>query len=703
MKIKEEILLKLNKELKRSEVNFKLDDRTLDTLILDVSRVVDNKLTEAINQTKNDFDIKINTVQRESMRRYFLGYPTEVPFEVDAYKPIIDKEDYEQAYQLIKEGFDRNTQLMLDSLVARIKKNYLNLNDNRLDRYLEYIEELQSNNQQLIILDVNADDSITANNVAEIIENQYDNLSNYHHMIISFRDGESNITNWKDIADVALFMEQFRKEHNFNVYEKRNKDKRINELTEFVKQNNNITLTEEIISEIKKFYDGVSYGFQFKDLFISDDGSIKTLIMQKVELDEEPKKCPSCLNTKVRGNSYPRVLYKSFECTNPECPSRSKIGRGKRFDLFSSKRQIMLERNSKQDRINKRIYNAYRRDIIMKSDYSLNALVLLYSWSGDSVTMINTNVSQSSYKGRNIKRVSYTKFDNKERIKKLDIYKLFSQIASNIKIGTNFKIQKSKDLSNSLIINGDSTNITPYISKYLNDEELSAAVTSPPYFNAREYSQWDNLLCYLIDMMLNAKAVLSSLNSTGTYIYNIGDVVGKDNIFIHSNMSKRRQMLGFYSIFIFEMIGFKCTGNIIWDKGEVQSKRNSTSNHFPGYINTVNVYEHCLVFSKNVNAVIEPSRVEEIGAVIKVNSKGKNTLGHTAPFPLEIPKLIIPYLKDKNDIIIDPFLGSGTSVIALDEEGYRCVGIELNEGYFDLSCQRIKDELNNLFSIAELN
>src|SRR5699024_11916740 len=93
-----------------------------------------------------------------------------------------------------------------------------------------------------------------------------------------------------------------------------------------------------------------------------------------------------------------------------------------------------------------------------------------------------------------------------------------------------------------LIINGDSTNITPYISKYLNDEELSAAVTSPPYFNAREYSQWDNLLCYLIDMMLNAKAVLSSLNSTGTYIYNIGDVVGKDNIFIHSNMSKRRQM-----------------------------------------------------------------------------------------------------------------------------------------------------------------
>ncbi len=71
--------------------------------------------------------------------------------------------------------------------------------------------------------------------------------------------------------------------------------------------------------------------------------------MQKVELDEKPKQCPSCMMENTRGNSYPRVLYKSFECQNPSCPSRSKIGRGKRYDFYGSKRQIMLERGDEYD------------------------------------------------------------------------------------------------------------------------------------------------------------------------------------------------------------------------------------------------------------------------------------------------------------------------------------------------------------------
>ncbi|UTI10777.1 hypothetical protein NFD59_04600 [Staphylococcus epidermidis] len=106
------------------------------------------------------------------------------------------------------------------------------------------------------------------------------------------------------------------------------------------------------------------------------------------------------------------------------------------------------------------------------------------------------------------------------------------------------------------------------------------AITSPPYFNAREYSQWDNLILYLFDMMMNAKGVYNSLQEKGIYAYNIGDIVDKDKIYINSQMSIKRQMLGFYSMMIFEIVGFNIIGNDIWDKGEVQSKRNSSSNSF---------------------------------------------------------------------------------------------------------------------------
>src|SRR5699024_2337958 len=145
------------------------------------------------------------------------------------------------------------------------------------------------------------------------------------------------------------------------------------------------------------------------------------------------------------------------------------------------------------------------------------------------------------------------------------------------------------------IINGNSTNL---LNSSLYKDNFNLAVTSPPYFNAREYSQWSNLILYLFDMLKNAKAVYNSLDVNGIYAYNIGDIVDKDNVYVTSNMSNKRQLLGFYSMLIFEIIGFDIVGNDIWDKGEVQSKRNSSSNSFPGFLKPINCYEHIIYVQK---------------------------------------------------------------------------------------------------------
>ena len=134
-------------------------------------------------------------------------------------------------------------------------------------------------------------------------------------MILIFNSKDSK-ANWKSISDIAIYMENFQLEKNFNVFNRKNKARRIEELSSFLRNHPQIMYSEQIDNLVNTFYEGVSYGFQFKDLFITDDGLSQILVMQKFELDENPIKCPACFKELVRGNSYPRVLYKSFECTN---------------------------------------------------------------------------------------------------------------------------------------------------------------------------------------------------------------------------------------------------------------------------------------------------------------------------------------------------------------------------------------------------
>ena len=184
----------------------------------------------------------------------------------------------------------------------------------------------------------------------------------------------------------------------------------------------------------------------------------------------------------------------------------------------------------------------------------------------------------------------------------------------------------------------------------------------------------------------------------GIYAYNIGDIVDRDNIYINSQMSIKRQMLAFYSMMIFEIAKFNIIGNDIWDKGEVQSKRNSSSNSFPGFLKPINCYEHIIYFQK-ADKINIPSEVKKIDTVKKINSKGINSYGHTAPYPEKLVEFIIlkisSYIKN-NIFILDPFLGSGTTCIVANRFNFNSTGIELNKDYYSLSCKRLLINYENL-------
>jgi len=144
------------------------------------------------------------------------------------------------------------------------------------------------------------------------------------------------------------------------------------------------------------------------------------------------------------------------------------------------------------------------------------------------------------------------------------------------------------------IICGDCLEIMPHIP----DKSVDLVVTSPPYFNAREYSQWETLASYLSDMRELFEEVFRVLDNHHIFVLNVGDIqcrVGKQP------GTMRRVPLGALFTAMCEEIGFEFVDDYIWDKGEPQSFRHITGgNPYPFYIYPVNVYEHILVFHKHV-------------------------------------------------------------------------------------------------------
>ncbi|MCF0125787.1 MAG: site-specific DNA-methyltransferase [Clostridia bacterium] len=413
---------------------------------------------------------------------------------------------------------------------------------------------------------------------------------------------------------------------------------------------------------------------------------------KKIVLDNSPIPCPSCMTTIQSGNSFPEMFLRSYECKNPSCPDRSKSGRGKRFDEFGIYRYCKLIENKYDNQISHDLYEKWRRDIFDESNDVYEMLIKYYTFGGETISIYPSCDNIENYNRKIIQWMPATqKYENcYKTYEKLPIVVLINSISSILNRKTGNRILTE---NNHLFNEDSSTGIRDLLQS-----QVSSAITSPPYYNAREYSQWETLIMYLIDMMINAASVYDTIENNGYYLYNIGDIVNNDNIYVNSMMSKRRLQLGFLSCMFFESVGFNLNGNIIWDKGQVQSKRNSTVNLNSCYVKCINCYEHIFILKKgNAQPDEYLSKVSRFSPVIKINSKGINTYKHTAPYPLEMVQLLKPFIPESNDkYILDPFVGSGTTVMWCKENNYKGVGFELNKEYYQLCVDKIfKKDLFN--------
>ena len=81
-----------------------------------------------------------------------------------------------------------------------------------------------------------------------------------------------------------------------------------------------------------------------------------------------------------------------------------------------------------------------------------------------------------------------------------------------------------------------------------------------------------------------------------------------------------------------------------------------------------------------------------------MNAESAKRIGHPAPFPVELPYRLIQLYSFENDIILDPFIGSGTTAIAAIQSNRFYIGYDTEEKYIKLAENRIAELSDPLFS-----
>ena len=518
------------------------------------------------------------------------------------------------------------------------------------------------------------------NSLLNTIKDIYNNLNNHCDMVVYLPSIKGdNGKQWRLYSDIILFAEKHVKGKIDRAYFRW---KKIGDITK--------NYIDSIVPYNAEF-DVAFQGFVFKDCFVigEDKEYSLLLVFEKNKRDERIVNCPACYSKDVQGNSYPILNVRSWECENPLCPDRSKYNRGKRYAFMSLYRQKQLQ--DEDNYIPEQSIAKWHLDCIKTCSLPeiFEMVIRHYSCVGDEVDVYS--FEKKRRKSLLNRKINYheIKDSNTDIIKQFRsssyFYRYIQDDNREIGVFENYKI------GNARIYFGDSYDVL----RTIQDSSIDGAVTSPPYYNAKTYSQWGNIYCYLYDMYNISKEIFRVMKEGAVYLFNIFDYFDNENNIALSAMGDKRMILGAYMIDIFQRIGFEIVGNIIWNKGEIQGNRRfNQGNLTPYYQAPLNCWEHVLILSKgkpDKKYAEIVSQIKDIRPVVKM-IKGKNVVGHDAPYPNDIPEIVVMNMKN-GDTVLDPFLGSGTTSIVANRYGVNSVGIEKNEKYYELCKNRISESL----------
>lgn len=531
--------------------------------------------------------------------------------------------------------------------------------------------------------------------ILNYIKADYSSLQNYCFssiIIDDIQEGDTSIT-WRLYSDIVLYACKFIEEKLEIGYFHPSKIKDVT--TRYI----------NLLDESKARFEIANTGFTYRDCIVvsnetickegeENNGGYKILlIFQKNERDEDVVPCPACKSTNVRGNSYPVLGVKSWECHNPLCPDKSKYNRGKRYSMSSIIKQEAIE--DVRGQIDKAFINDWRLDVVNPKTIEQVAeyLVKEYSFVNDTIKLTNIHIDKDEFFLRKKKEQDFIANCDTTCLSffssaYFERFAIESQTTVNNKQNSNLS-----DIEGIEIYNGNCEEILASVPS----QTFDGAITSPPYYNAKDYSHWENIYCYLYDMYNHARQVYRTLKDGAYYLYNIFDYFDNENNIVFSAMGQSRMILGAYIIYLFRKAGFEIQGNTIWYKGHIQGHRSTNQgNNSPYYQAPLNCYEHILCFRKSgcVSPKYEFPSIVNIYPVIKM-IKGENVLGHSAPFPTALPDILLSRMQ--GGTILEPYAGSFTTARAARAKGVSSFSVEMSKEYCDLGIKLINQQEQTLF------
>ncbi|HEV7888561.1 MAG TPA: site-specific DNA-methyltransferase [Acidimicrobiales bacterium] len=253
--------------------------------------------------------------------------------------------------------------------------------------------------------------------------------------------------------------------------------------------------------------------------------------------------------------------------------------------------------------------------------------------------------------------------------------------------------------------------------QHLPDDSVALVVTSPPYFAGKQYEEEleregvpASYLEYL-DLLRDVFAeCVRVLEPGGRIAVNVANLGRKPYRSLSADVIRILQ----------DDLGLLLRGEVVWRKGEGASG-NCAWGSFRKAGNPVlrDITERVVIASKGRfdRAVPQATRAkaglpsentvssdEFMAATLDVwelPTESAKRVGHPAPFPVELPERLIRLYTYKDDLVLDPFLGSGSTLVAAARTGRRGVGYDLDKAYVRIARQRVAAEAKSPASAAD--
>ncbi|MGA2221494.1 MAG: site-specific DNA-methyltransferase [Verrucomicrobiia bacterium] len=277
------------------------------------------------------------------------------------------------------------------------------------------------------------------------------------------------------------------------------------------------------------------------------------------------------------------------------------------------------------------------------------------------------------------------------------------------------KYETSKAQTMHRLVHGDARDLS-----FLPDESVHLVVTSPPYWNLKRYQENPDQLGHIQDY----ETFLGELDKVWRHVLRVL-VPGARLVCVVGDVCVSRKRFGRHLVFplhadiavLCRRIGFDNLNPIIWHKISNASYEVSNGSKFLG-----KPYEPNAIIKNDMEFILmqrkpggyrQPTNGQRDESRINKkdfsewfqqiwNITGASTKHHPAPFPMQLALRLVKMFSFAGDTVLDPFCGTGTTLVAALKTGRNSIGVEIEPEYCRMAARYLKAENSDPFTPARL-